>query len=239
MKSKAGFFQRALKPGATVLVAAAGLMLGACMNPGAHDPARLGPFFTPTNFTGEAQLPATLRRVVLLPIAAGNIATAETATALQPVFLTELQKRNRFEVVMLTREECLQRFRVAELSSAAALPADFIGLLEREYAADGVLFIDLTVYQPYRPLGIGVRAKLATVSADARLLWTFDNVFSAADPTVANAARNHFLETDRRGVPADFTQAVLQSPTRFATYVAATMFGTLPPVYAPPPAPRK
>jgi len=71
-----------------------------------------------------------------------------------------------------------------------------------------------------------------------RLLWTFDNVFSIADPAVSNAARHHFLNSDRRGLPGDSTQAVLESPSRFASYVAAEMFTTLPPVYAPAPAPK-
>lgn len=222
-----------------VLIAASVLSLGGCLIPSENDPARIGPFYRPTNYTGEAQLPATLRRVVLLPISGGNIAPAESAASLQRVFLAELQKQNRFEVVILTREECQNRFRAEELSSTAALPADFVGVLQREYAADGVLFVDLTVYQAYRPLAIGVRSKLATVGEEVRLLWTFDNVFSATDPGVANAARNHFLETDRRGVPADFTQSVLQSPSRFASYVAATTFRTLPRVYAAPAATRK
>lgn len=235
-KLLSGVAQRAF----ALAAAAAAFWLGGCMSPGMVDPARLGPFHTPTNYAGDKQLPAAFRRVVLLPIAGGNIATAETAAALQPVFLAELQKQNRFEVVALTREACLQRFRVEELSSVAALPADFVGQLKREFAADGVLFVDLTAYRPYRPLAIGVRAKLATTEWDAHLLWTFDNVFSAADPSVANSARRHFLDADHRGVPADFTQAVLQSPSRFATYVAAEMFATLPRVYTPPPpAPRK
>ena len=47
-----------------------------------------------------------------------------------------------------------------------------------------------------------------------------------------NAARRHFLDREG-GVPADLTRTVLQSPTRFAEYAAASMFGTLPPVVAP------
>lgn len=205
-----------------------------CGSVNVGDPARVGPFHQPTNYSGEGQLPATLRRVVLLPVAGGSVASAESAATLGSVLLAELQKQNRFEILVLTREECLARFQVEEISSAAALPADFMARLRREYAADGVIFVDLTVYQPYRPLAIGLRAKLVLAEGDARLLWTFDDVFSATDPKVANAARRHFLETDRRGVPADFTQAVLQSPSRFASYAASQMFTTLPRVYAPP-----
>jgi hypothetical protein len=105
--------------------------------------------------------------------------------------------------------------------------------LRQEFGADAVMFIDLTVFKPYRPLSLGVRAKLATVDGDVRLIWTFDNVYSAATPSVANSARAHFLESDGGRIPADLTPSVLQSPGRFASYVAASAFSTLPPVYSP------
>lgn len=215
-------------------IAALSLLLAGCQSARIGDPARVGPFFSPTNYSADAQLPATLRRVVLLPVAGGSIAQAESTATLVPLLAAELQKQKRFEVVPLTREESLTRFRLEELSSTAAMPANLMAQLRRDYAADGVIFVDLTVYKPYRPLAIGLRAKLVSTEGDARVLWAFDEVFSATDPKVANSARRHFAEADRHGVPADFTHAVLQSPARFASYAAAEMFATLPRVYAPP-----
>jgi hypothetical protein len=209
--------------------------LTGCVTPPLNDSVRVGPFYTPTNHTGDPQLPATVRRVVVLPIAAGSVAPAESVAALDAVFATELQRQNRFEVVTLTRADCVQRFQAEEFSSVGVLPSELMNRLRREFAADAVLFIDLTVFKPYRPIALGVRAKLATLGEGVRLLWTFDNVYSASDAAVANSARAHFLESDRGGVPADLTPSVLQSPGRFASYVAANMFATLPPVYAPPP----
>ena len=208
------------------------LLLGGCMIPPSDDAARIGPFFAPSNYTGGPQLPATLRRVVLLPIAGGTVAPAESVAALDPVFTAQLQRQNRFEIVTLTRAECLQRFQAEEFPSAGALPATLLNRLQREFGADGVMFIDLTVFKPYRPLAIGVRAKLATVEDPARLVWTFDDVYSAAEAPVANSARAHFLESDGGRIPADLTPSVLQSPGRFATYVASSVFSTLPPVFS-------
>lgn len=221
-----------------LVVTLGGLMVG-CASPSINDPARVGPFYRPINFTGDTQLPPNLRRVILMPLAAGTIASSESASALDTVFLAQLQQENRFEVVPLTREECLRRFRAEEFVSTGVLPAGFMASLQRDFAADGVLFLDLTVYKPYRPLAIGVRAKLSTISPDPRILWAFDNLFSSDDASVANAARHHALEGDRRGVPADYTQAVLQSPSRFVSYVADATFATLPPVYGKPAPSRK
>jgi hypothetical protein len=218
----------------TIVMLACGLFAG-CVVPPVNDAARIGPFYSPRNFTGDPHLPATIRRVVLLPIAGGSVAPAESVTALDAVFTAELQRQNRFEIVTLTRADCLQRFQVEEFSSVGSLPATLMSRLQREFAADAVLFVDLTVFKPYRPLALGVRAKLATIEDPVRLVWTFDNVYAAADAAVANSARAHFLDSDGGRIPADLTPSVLQSPTRFASYVAASMFSTLPPVVTPSP----
>ena len=207
-------------------------LLAGCMTPSFDDPARRGPFFTPRNFVGEPSL-GGIRRVVILPVCGGTLAPVETASAFDPVVAAALERQHRFEVVPFPREEFLRRFHVGEVSSVAALPHDLVATLRREYAADAVLFVDLTVFRPYRPIALGLRAKLATLDRGTRLIWSFDNVFSADDQAVANAARHHFLGSDRGGVPADLSSGVLQSPTRFADYAADAMFTTLPPVVAP------
>jgi hypothetical protein len=218
---------------AGIVTIASFAVVAGCMQPGPYDAARVGPFFSPTNFAAEPTL-GGIRRVVVLPVAGGTLAPSEAVAALDPVFVTALQQENRFEVVTLTREDCLRRFHAESLSSAAALPHDLLPTLRRDFAADAVLFVDLTAYSAYRPLTLGLRAKLATLDG-TRILWTFDTLFSAADPAVANAARHHFLGADRAGIPADFTPSVLQSPSRFAGYAATAMFATLPPVVLPPP----
>jgi hypothetical protein len=236
MRLPSAIFFRPVAAG--LALAGAGLLLGAagCQNPAYNDPARTGPFFNPVNHAGDAALPPTLRRVVLLPVCGGAVANGETAAALDAVFATELQRRNRFEVVVLSRAECRRRFGADEFSSSSALPRDFLPALRREFAADAVMWIDVTAYRPYRPLALGIRGKLATAK-EPRLVWTFDTVFSADDPAVANAARRHFVDQTHTAVPADLSPAVLQSPGRFATYVAAATFATLPPVVPPASAP--
>lgn len=222
------FRQLRLRP---ALLSALLACLAGCATPAINDPARMGPFHSPVNYIGEPSL-GGLRRVVLLPVCGGTLAPQETVAAFDPVFAAALQRQNRFEIVQLTREDCLRKFRSTEFSSVAALPRDFLVALKRDFAADGVLFVDLTAFRAYRPLSIGLRAKLATLDG-TRLVWTFDDVFSADNPAVANSARHHFLTGDRGDVPADLSPAVLQSPTRFADYAASAMFATLPPVILP------
>lgn len=202
---------------------------GGCMTPALDDASRTGPFFTPANVGGDARMPAGVRRVVLLPLAPGPGVPAESVAALDPVFAAALQRVNRFEVVLLSREECRRRFRAGAVLSTDALPSKFLERLRTEFSAEAVMFVDVTGFRAFRPLELGIRAKLAEARS-GHFIWTFDNLFSAAEPAVANSARHYFLTDDRHGVPADTTRAALQSPSRFAAYVAATAFTTLPPV---------
>jgi len=207
------------------------VMLMGCATPAINDPSRTGPFFTPVNFHGQ---PSTsgLRRIVLLPICGGPLVSQEILSSFDAVFAEALQRENRFEIVTLSRENCLRRFRLAEFASTAELPADFLVSLQRDFAAEGVLFVDITAFRAYRPLTLGLRAKLAPITGK-ELVWSFDEIFSAANPAVANSARRHVLTGDRGDVPADLSPAVLQTPVRFADYAATAMFKTLPPVVMP------
>lgn len=173
-------------------------------------------------------MPAGIRRVLLLPISVGSVAPIETAKTLDSVLVVALQNEQRFETVVLTREECRWAFGREEFSSVEALPHGFLEKLAATYAVDAVLFVDLTAYQAYRPQTIGLRSKLATVR-DVRLVWSFDEIISATDPAVANSVRRQYLKNDRGAQPLDLSPAALQSPSRFAAFAAQAMYRTLPP----------
>jgi hypothetical protein len=191
------------------------------------DEAMQRPYFRPANHQGESNLPASLRRVVVLPVYGDRLAGPEAVQALDEVIFRALQKTARFEVVVLTREECLRRFRQPAFSSTGVLPHDFLPEIGRVYAAEAVLFVDLTVYEPYRPLAVGYRAKLATVD-DVRILWTFDESFSSSNQAVLNSARRHSRQAGPGPAPVDMSIGTLQSPRRFAAYAADAMFESLP-----------
>jgi hypothetical protein len=225
-----------------LLLAAFTLGLFGCAQLPKRDGAKAGPFFTPTNVKSSVPtLPANIRRVLLLPISAEGIALSEESlNRLDATFLAELNRTARFEVVTLTRDELARVTGARQIGSAAPLPAGFIDRLfniYNEYAADAVLFVDLTAYSPYPPLLLGVRAKLAPVR-ESEILWAADLSFSAAEPAVANSARRHAL-TLASATPANLSHTILQNPTRFAGYAAAATFATLPPRVAPAPASAK
>lgn len=211
------------------LVAAVMTLAGCNSVPDLLDHAGLdqGPYFQPVNFRGESRLPADVQRVALLPISGGAIVGAESTSAMDPVLLAALQQQNRFEVVVVSRAECHRLFGAEEYSSVAALPAGFLDKLSQRYAVDAVLFTDLTVYRAYRPLSLGFRCKLAS-TRDVRLIWAFDEVFSADEQSMRNSVRSYYQRGDRNA-PFDSLQAALQSPLRFGAVAVDLMFHTLPP----------
>jgi len=186
-----------------------------------------GANYQPVNFRGESRLPVDIRRVALLPIYGGVVAGPESAAALDPVLLSALQQQNRFEVVVVSRADCHRLFGAEEFSSVAALPAGFLEKLAQVYAVDAVIFTDLTVYRAYRPLSVGFRSKLAS-TRDVRLVWAFDEVFSADDQRMRNSVRSYYQRGDRNA-PFDAMQAALQSPLRFGAVAVEIMCRTLPP----------
>ena len=218
-------FARALM--AAVGVAILGLAGGCSVAESLTDPVSRGPFFEPKNFTGVPRLPATLRRVVLLPVAGTPGTPIEALASFDQVVLAELQRQARFEVVVADPAALTRICDRPRMLSSEVLPPGFLSALAREFGADGVMFVDATSFSPYQPLVLGLRAKLA--SGDGAILWSFDTLFSAATPAVANSARRHDRQRHPSSEPGDTSFTVLRSPMRFADYAAEAAFRTLPP----------
>lgn len=164
-------------------------------------------------------LPADAYRVALLPLSAAADYTAVAGT-LDSVLHSELVRTKRFEVVTLPAERLAWRTGRSAWSGEEEFPADFFAILRRETGCDAVLFARLVVLRAYPPLAVGWRLRLV----DARsleTLWAAEEVFDAAQPEVARAARR-FDGADATG------WGVLHSPRRFAGFAAAHLLETLP-----------
>lgn len=193
------------------------------------DAARTGPFFTPTNVRGVDRLPATLRRVAVLPAAGLSSIPEESLTRLDQALIGELNRTARAEAVPVSRDVLARLSGARQLEATEALPHDLLSKLRTYTQADAVLFTDITTYSPYPPLALGLRARLVDLTS-GEILWAFDNLFDTTHPAVVNAARRHYLNTSPAAPgSADLSSTVLQNPTRFGAYVGAAMFSTLPP----------
>jgi hypothetical protein len=167
-----------------------------------------------------------MRRIAVLPLSS-EIPLGASLGQIDSALNEELTKTALFEVVPVSREALETRFGRKQFSSVEVLPGELLVKLRAEYGVDGVLFTDLTHYNPYRPLAIGVRAKLVDIQS-GKVRWAFDHLFDTGNPDTAKAAQCYFTDNTRANypVPADGA-AILQSPARFSKYVAWEAFRSL------------
>jgi hypothetical protein len=183
--------------------------------------------------------PIGMRRLAVMPIHA-NRPIDNTQRDMDGIFRSELAKVVKYEIVQVSRSEMLSLINRESISSAEIISADIVNVLKQKYAADAVLFIDFTLFRPYRPLAIGVRAKIVDVRTMG-VLWMADGVLDSAEPDVADLATS-FATADmqmryvsptipkgRARERASGNQIILQSPRLYAGFVAHEAFATLAP----------
>ena len=190
--------------------------------PNPPPPARTANFFkTPLP---DKSMP--MRRVAMLPLSGGQV-TPEALRDISAAFHAELSKKALFEVVPISGSELEAMCGQRQLSSVAPLPAQVLESLREKYGAEGVLFTDITHLHAYRPIAIGVRAKLVDAGSGA-ISWASDCVYDSGHPAVAENARQFQRQHSdpHRSIPDD-GGSVLLSPSRFAKFVANSTFNSL------------
>lgn len=160
-----------------------------------------------------------VRRVVVMPLFTARELDPETKHRLDEIWSTAFQRANAFETVPLSRDELESISGARQWDSTRQLPADLLREAARRSGADAVVFCDLTVWQPYKPMVIGLRAKIAD-NATGRVLWVFDDVFDAGNQNVFAAAAAYQRELARPDFPLGTGSNLAHSPSRFFQYCA-------------------
>jgi hypothetical protein len=180
----------------------------------------------PQNYFSGEPIGIPIRRVALLPIYNDKY-PQEELRLLDSAFNAELTKKSIFEVVPVSRASMESFFGQRQLESVENLPPNLLAKLRERYGVDGIVFTDITHYSPYRPLAVGVRAKLVDANS-GEIRWAFDYIFDSGNPAVAQAAKlyQQRYNLDSLPLPSD-GGTVLISPTRFAKFVANQTYVSL------------
>ena len=173
----------------------------------------------------STSLPASVRRVAMLPIYSPQT-IGDAQRDLDTIFSSELTKMLRFEVVPISRSDLAAYAHREQIASSDIVPPEVFAAIREKSGADAVLFTDITHYRAYRPISIGVRAKLIDIRS-LQPVWSIDSVLDSANSRVADAAREYGSDGSRSDRPAQ-SELVLQSPRRFGAFVAHQIFSTLP-----------
>ena len=187
--------------------------------------ARAEPF-TPTNLYPVERLPTYMNRVVVLPCFHAD-PDSPLLTYIDDVFHQELAQERIFETIRLSTTDMKRLFGTQRISSFTDLPENFLRILDEQMGASGVLFIDLDSYRPYRPMSLGVRAKLIDLKS-GEFMWAIDETFDTGHAGVVVGASLFQEKAQVRALSSKTSGSVLQSHRVFSKYIASTIFSTLP-----------
>ena len=182
--------------------------------------------FTVTNLYPIERLPVYFNRVVVMPCSYEGSARS-ILDFVDDLVNQELAQARLFETVRLSTGDCRRLFGKERLSSADSLPDNFLSRLISETQANGVLFVDIQHFQPYRPLSLGVRAKLVDLNS-GDFMWAVDETLDSAHASVIASAQIYQNRNHVRALSQKTTGSVLHSPRNFTKFVAHTLFASLP-----------
>jgi hypothetical protein len=164
-----------------------------------------------------------LGRVALIETE-GVADSAEIAAAMTDAFFLEVQKKQIFSVMTVSRNEPVWRNVQENLESAQALRQ--LGTIREALGCNGLLVGTVTRYQPYPHMAIGLRLKLIDL-ADGQLLWGLEQVWDSADKNIGKRIKAYLKDQQRSGQSPLREDLVVVSPLNFCKFVAYEVAGTL------------
>lgn len=182
--------------------------------------------YKPTNLYPMERLPKYFNRVAVLPCYHPD-SSSQVLSFCDDIFLKELSKVGIFEPVGISTNFCFNAFGKDRISSTESLPDNFFTLLNENYGVNGVLFIDLHSYKPYRPLSIGIRSKLVDLKS-GEFMWAVDETIDGGNASVMVAANTYQRGHHVQSLSQKTSSSILQSPRLFTKFAAQSLFSTLP-----------
>ena len=182
--------------------------------------------FVPQNLYPIERLPSYFSRVAVLPCFYPDFNSPLLDFA-DNVFNQELSQERIFETVRLSPAYMKSTFGEVRISSSSRLPENFLSTIEAETGANGVLFVDLSSYQAYRPMSLSVKAKLVDIKS-GEFLWAIDETFDAGHANVIVGAAVFQEKAQIRALSEKTRGSTLHSPRVFCKYIASTIYSTMP-----------
>jgi len=180
----------------------------------------------PTNYFLDAPRLASVKRVAVLPVFASGVGL-QAEKDLDAQFVAKLNSTQLFEVVTLSREELSRRFGQRAFHSAGILTDSLFVYIEQVTQADAVMLFDITTYQPYKPIKIGIRGKLIGMR-DRQIYWAVDELHDASIRTTSQAAIAYERDTMAPFDKNHRYRSILSSPTRFTSFAVSRCLQSLP-----------
>lgn len=181
----------------------------------------------PTNFYLDEDQIQEIQRVAMMPVHAPNVGLTSERD-IDEQFISKLTATQLFEVIFINREDLSRMFGQRSFSSAAPLTDSLFKYLKETTDADAVVFFDITSYQPFRPIKVGVRGKIIRLP-DKTLLWAVDELYDSAIRKTSKDAVAYEKKYLSRFETSKKYDSILISPIRFTAFAAEKSVLSLPP----------
>ena len=206
------------------------LLTQGCQTPSLPSDVVTGPDYRITNkYSAGPKLPKYLRRVAVLPLTARekDVASESGLAVLESVLHSELAKTKKFEIVVIPRTQLNNMTGRPTWDFNDEMPEKFFDIIQERTGADAVLFSQLSVYRPYKPINIGWNICLVDCKTRS-VWWAVDEVFDSGNPEIINSARRFYQRELNQQYPLAESISILDSPMRFGQFTLNLTFSTLP-----------
>lgn len=166
-----------------------------------------------------------ISRVGVLPICSEGMMDRDLSI-MQKILQTTLIEQGAFEAIQIPQEFLLTQFQTSQFKSNELLPRYFLEQIKQYYDLDGVLFCEISTYDPYRPVKIGLKAQLVQTDTK-KTIWMAEDFFDSHDKHVL-AGIHTYCQNKKASSLELFDEAFLSSPQALATYAFETLFNTIP-----------
>ncbi|MFO7725290.1 MAG: hypothetical protein R6V45_07035 [Oceanipulchritudo sp.] len=185
-----------------------------------------GEAYAPDNIYAEAELPAAVRTVAVLPFGTDRLAHP-FMPEVETVLINKLRAGGRLNVVLVPASLVHEVTGSYSVAYNEPLPVELFERVREAYRADAILQTEVTAFRPYKPMLLGLRSRLLERSGK-QVLWACDEIFDGGNKAVLTGARKYAEVHLDQPYPLQSSYSSLLSPQRFAGYVGETLYATLP-----------
>jgi len=136
-----------------------------------------------------------------------------------------MQKKQLFGISIVRQTD--QAWRGLQLEAGATYTTEQLSAIRKTLKCDAVLLGDITGYQPFPHMTIGLRLKLIDLK-DGQLIWALEQVWDSTDKTTESRMKRYYENQLQPGLPALQKQLMGVSPIEFMKFVAFEAAETLP-----------
>lgn len=183
------------------------------------EPGYRGTFYLSPEFRATS-----IRRVMVMPFK-NETGYRNIEGDVADIFILELQKMLKFEVVPSNREAEKLLGRTDLITNGVFNRADMARIGDR-FKVDALIFGSILQYRPYEPLALGLKVQMVSTDTGA-VVWAVEQIFDSSEHSVYRAAKAYYSGLNKRSLAQYGRRTVLVSMEQYTKFVCSQIVKTL------------